>query len=91
MAAVADIFFEVRDGPFTTAERHIMQSSISDLATCHHAMNQTYLFFAACRPVGQDAEALSLCRMLLDRGISVNHTDVARLRFLACMVWICSD
>ena len=31
-------------------------------------------------PPGIDAEALALCRMLLERGISVNHADVAWLQ-----------
>jgi len=39
-------------------------------------MNQTLLFFAAARAVGQDAQALALCNMLLDSDIPLNHADV---------------
>ncbi|CAL1169564.1 unnamed protein product, partial [Cladocopium goreaui] len=47
---------------------------------CYKPCDQTIVFFAAARPVGQDAEALALCKMLVERGIDgidINHGDVA--------------
>eukprot|EP00434_Breviolum_minutum_P037786 symbB.v1.2.033505.t1/scaffold4173.1/size43543/1 len=68
----------VRDAPYLNAEKHITEASSQDLASCYEPMNQTLLFFAAARPVGQDAQALALCTMLLnsDSGIHLNHADV---------------
>jgi len=70
------MFFEVRDAPYLNAENHITKASPEELASRYEPMNQTVLFFAAARPVGQDAQALALCAMLLARGIPVNHADV---------------
>eukprot|EP00434_Breviolum_minutum_P046753 symbB.v1.2.042909.t1/scaffold11541.1/size1257/1 len=53
-----------------------MEASAEELASCYEPMKQTLLFFAAARPVGQDAQALALLTMLLDCGIPVDHADV---------------
>ncbi|CAL1169556.1 unnamed protein product [Cladocopium goreaui] len=63
------------DGAFGDAEGIITGSSFVALATRYKPSDQTIVFFAAARRVGQDAEALALCKMLVERGIDINHGD----------------
>ena len=76
-AAKNAVFFEVRDAPYTMAEKLVVQSSLAELSSCYQPFNQTMLFFAAARAFGQDAQALALCSLLLESGgINLNHADV---------------
>eukprot|EP00438_Fugacium_kawagutii_P011015 Skav214771 [mRNA] locus=scaffold3923:11631:12896:+ [translate_table: standard] len=69
------LFFKIRDSPFSQAERLITGSTLATLNTRYKPRDQTTLFFAAARQSGQDTQALALCRMLLERGVPVNHAD----------------
>eukprot|EP00435_Cladocopium_sp_Y103_P063634 s205_g25.t1 len=63
------------DGAFQAAVGTINDSSLAALATRYKPCDQTLVFFAAARRVGQDAEAMALCKMLAERGIDINHGD----------------
>eukprot|EP00435_Cladocopium_sp_Y103_P052372 s1826_g16.t1 len=63
------------DGAFQAAVGTIKDSSLAALATRYKPCDQTIVFFAAARRVGQDAEAMALCKMLVERGIDINHGD----------------
>lgn len=69
------LFFTIKDAHYGSSEKIIMESSLAALATRYKPTDQTTVFFAAARQFGQDPQALALCRMLLERGISVNHAD----------------
>ncbi|CAL1160049.1 unnamed protein product [Cladocopium goreaui] len=74
------MFFTVRDENMRTAKCTIQRSSAAILGTRYKPSDQTILFFAAARRVGQDAQALALCRLLVDRkiNIDINHGDALR-------------
>eukprot|EP00435_Cladocopium_sp_Y103_P033703 s82_g8.t1 len=55
----------------------IKDSSFAALSTRYKPSDQTIVFFAAARRVGQDAEAMALFEILVERGIDLNHRDVA--------------
>eukprot|EP00438_Fugacium_kawagutii_P025675 Skav205820 [mRNA] locus=scaffold307:527493:528752:+ [translate_table: standard] len=69
------LFFNIRDSPFSRAEKLVTNSTVATLNTRYKPRDQTTLFFAAARQSGQDTQALALCRMLLERGVPVNHAD----------------
>eukprot|EP00438_Fugacium_kawagutii_P014526 Skav232269 [mRNA] locus=scaffold882:108465:113848:- [translate_table: standard] len=69
------LFFNIRDSPFSRAEKSITNSTAATLNTRYKPRDQTTLFFAAARQSGQDTQALALCRRLLERGVPVNHAD----------------
>eukprot|EP00438_Fugacium_kawagutii_P025676 Skav205821 [mRNA] locus=scaffold307:535344:536603:+ [translate_table: standard] len=68
------LFFDIRDGPWSQAEK-LIRSKRASLLSRYKPRDQTTLFFAAARQHGQDSEASALCRMLLERGVPVNHAD----------------
>eukprot|EP00438_Fugacium_kawagutii_P017368 Skav201548 [mRNA] locus=scaffold1616:243567:244817:+ [translate_table: standard] len=69
------LFFNIKDSPFSQAEKLIKESNLAALNTLYKPTEQTTVFFAAARESGQDEEALALCRMLLERSIPVDHAD----------------
>eukprot|EP00438_Fugacium_kawagutii_P014532 Skav232275 [mRNA] locus=scaffold882:180523:184838:- [translate_table: standard] len=69
------MFFTIRDNPYSQAEKLITDSTLAALNTCYKPSDQTTVFFAAARQTGQDSQASALCRMLLERGVPINHTD----------------
>eukprot|EP00438_Fugacium_kawagutii_P008034 Skav209185 [mRNA] locus=scaffold1137:663386:672772:+ [translate_table: standard] len=69
------LFFNIRDSTFAKAEKLIKESSLAELHTCYKKTEQTTLFFAAARQSGEDEHALELCRLLLKRGVPVDHVD----------------
>ena len=69
------LFFTSRDRPLPVAEKLINKSSQAVLRTRYRPLEQTTVFFAAARHSGKDDEALALCRMLIERGLPVDHVD----------------
>lgn len=72
------LFQTIRDESFTSAKKIIERSSLESLQMCHQPQDHTTVFFAAARSARfrqADRQAMSLCQMLVARGIPVNHTD----------------
>eukprot|EP00438_Fugacium_kawagutii_P015501 Skav201349 [mRNA] locus=scaffold2643:18494:19630:+ [translate_table: standard] len=71
------LFTSIKTSPLAQAQKLIENFNPVALKICFQPtlQNQTALFFAAARKVGQDLQALALCRLLLQRGISIRHTD----------------
>eukprot|EP00435_Cladocopium_sp_Y103_P009446 s1655_g2.t1 len=70
-----DMFLTVRDKNLRNAKGMIKKDPKAAVCTRFMPKDQTLLFWAAARRSGQDAQAMALCRMLLDLGINVNPLD----------------